>query len=227
MFFRRSLDDRRAAAARKAPAGPMRDYLQVPFDDPRLDSREGRYLAIDLELTGLDPRTAEILSAGYIPIDGPDIVHAGAEHILVVPEGEVGQSASIHGLTDDHLATGLPLAEVMPTVLHALAGRTLVAHHAQIEVGFLSRACERLYGQPLLVRSIDTLLLQRRVLRVGSDDEVRPGALRLQASRDRFNLPRYRAHEALTDAISAGELFLAQAAHLGGGSGMSIKALSG
>ncbi|MCA1782949.1 MAG: exonuclease domain-containing protein [Dermatophilaceae bacterium] len=205
----------------------MRDYLQVPFDDPRLDSREGRYLAIDLELTGLDPRTAEILSAGYIPIDGPDIVHAGAEHILIVPEGEVGQSASIHGLTDDHLATGLPLAEVMPTVLHALAGRTLVAHHAQIEVGFLSRACERFYGQPLLVRSIDTLLLQRRVLRIGSDDEVRPGALRLQASRDRFNLPRYRAHEALTDAISAGELFLAQAAHLGGGSGMNIKALSG
>ena len=51
--------------------------------------------------------------------------------------------------------------------------------------------------------------------------------LRLQACRDHFGLPRYRAHEALTDAISAGELFLAQSAHLAGGSGITVKALSG
>lgn len=226
MFFRRSLDDRRQTAARRAPAGPLRDYLDVPFDDPRIDARAGRYLAIDLELTGLDARTDEILSAGYVPIDGPTVVLAGAEHLLVVPDGEVGQSASIHGLTDDHLATGLPLAEALPVVLRALAGRTLVAHHAQIEVGFLSRACERLYGRPLLVRSIDTMALQRRVLRLGPDAEARPGALRLQACRDHFGLPRYRAHEALTDAIAAAELFLAQSAHLAGRSGITVKALS-
>ena len=227
MFFRRSLDDRRRVAARSAPPGPLRDYLDVPFADPRVDAREGRYLAVDLELTGLDPRKDEILSAGYIPIDGPAIVHAGAEHLLVVPDGEVGQSASIHGLTDDHLASGLRLAEALPVVLRALAGRTLVAHHAQIEVGFLSRACERLYGQPLLVRSIDTMALQRRVLRLRDDADVRPGVLRLQACRDHFGLPRYRAHEALTDAIAAAEVFLAQSAHLAGRSAITVKALSG
>lgn len=226
MFFRRSLRDRQAAAARTAPPGPMRDFLTAVPDDAGLDWRRGRYLAIDLELTGLDPRTDEILSAGYIPIDGTDIVHAGARHLLVVPDGEVGQSASIHGLTDDHLASGRPLAEVLPEILRALAGRSLVAHHAPVEVGFLSRACERVYGVPLLVRAVDTLALQRRVLRIGSDAEVRPGVLRLQASRDHFGLPRYRAHEALTDAISAAELFLAQASDLGGRTGMSLKALS-
>lgn len=227
MFFRKSLDDKRAAAARKSPPGPLQDYLAVPFGDPREDWQQGRYLAIDLELTGLDPRTAQILSFGYIPIDGRDLVHAGARHLLVSPEVEVGQSAAIHGLTDDRLADGLPLAEVLPVVLQALAGRVLVAHHAQIEVGFISRACEALYGQRLIVRSIDTMLLQRRVLRIRSDDEVKAGTLRLQASRDHFGLPRYRAHEALTDAISAGELFLAQASQLGSREGISIKALAG
>lgn len=226
MFFRRSLRDRQAAAARSAPPGPMREFLVAGCDDAALDWRRARYLAIDLELTGLDPRTDEILSAGYIPIDGPDIIHAGARHQLVLPEGEVGQSASIHGLTDDHLASGRPLEDVLADVLHALAGRTLVAHHAPVEVGFLSRACERVYGVPLLVRAVDTLALQRRVLRIGSDAEVRHGALRLQASRDHFGLPRYRAHEALTDAISAAELFLAQASDLGGRAGVSLKSLS-
>ena len=214
MLFRRSLESRRAAAARVAAPGPFRDFLRAPTDDPRTDWRRGRYLAVDLELSGLDERTDEILSIGFVPIDGPALVHAGAEHLLVVPEGEVGQSAGVHGLTDDRLASGLPLAEAVPVLLAALAGRTLVAHHAPVEVGFLSRACERLYGARLLTRAIDTMALQRRVLRIGSHDEVRPGVLRLQAARDHFGLPRYRAHEALTDAMSAGELFLAQALSL-------------
>lgn len=226
MLFRRSLDDRRAAMARKAPPGPLRDYLSVPFGDPRRDWERGRYLALDLELTGLDPRTAEILSVGSIPIDGRDIIHAGATHVLAAPHGEVGQSASIHGLTDDEVAAGLPLEDVIPGVLEALAGRVLVAHHARVELGFLSQACERLYGAPLLARTIDTMLLQRRVLRINSDAEVRAGVLRLQAARDHFGLPRYRSHHALTDAIASGELFLAQAAHLGGRTGISIKGLS-
>lgn len=227
MLFRRSLESRRAAAARVAAPGPFRDFLRAPTDDPRTDWRLGRYLAVDLELSGLDERTDEILSIGFVPIDGPALVHAGAEHLLVVPEGEVGQSAGVHGLTDDRLAAGLPLAEAVPVLLAALAGRTLVAHHAPVEVGFLSRACERLYGAPLLTRAIDTMALQRRVLRIGSHDEVRPGVLRLQAARDHFGLPRYRAHEALTDAMSAGELFLAQAAQLGGRTGITLKSLSG
>lgn len=227
MFFRRSLDDRRAAAARKAPAGPLRDYLEVPFADPRSDYRQGRYLAIDLELTGFDPREDVILSVGYVPIDGRDLVLAGAAHIFVRPSREVGQSASVHRLTDDHLSTGLPLADAMPLVLRALTGRTLVAHHAVIETGFLSAACQRLYGQPLIVRAIDTMTLQRRVLRIGPTDQVKPGSLRLQGARDHFRLPRYRAHEALTDAMAAGELFLAQAADLAGSSGISLKSLSG
>lgn len=226
MFLRRSLDDRRAAAARKAPAGPLRDYLEVPFADPRTDFREGRYLAIDLELTGLEVDVDEMLSVGYVPIEGRDLVLGGAAHLLIAPSGEVGQSASIHRLTDDHLAGGMLLEHAMPLVLRALAGRTLVAHHAAIEVGFLSAACQRLYGQPLIVRAIDTMVLQRRVLRIGPSDEVRQGTMRLQGARDHFGLPRYRAHEALTDAMAAGELFLAQAADLAGSSGISVRSLS-
>lgn len=226
MFWHRSLDDRRSAALRKAPQGPLRDYLTQPIEDGRIDAGEAHYLAIDLELTGLNPRRDQILSIGLAPIDGHDIVHAGAQQLLVVPEVEVGQSASVHGLTDDRVAAGVRLGDAMPLVLQALAGRTLVAHLATVEVGFLSTACERLYGRPLLVRAVDTMALQRRVLRIGFDDEARSGALRLQAARDRYGLPRYRAHEALTDAIAAGELFLGQVAELGGSAGVSLRSLS-
>lgn len=224
MFWRKSLNDRRLAALGQVPAGPLRDYLEVPFPDARVDWRQGRYLAIDLELTGLET-DASILAAGSVPIDGPSLMLAGATHLLVRPDVEVGQSATVHGLTDDGLSAARPLEEVLPAILAELAGRTLVAHHAEIEVGFLSRACEQLYGRRLLVPAIDTMHLQRRVLRLAPGQPVKHGALRLQASRDLFGLPRYRAHEALTDAIAAGELFLAQAADLGGSDGISIQAL--
>lgn len=225
MLFRRSPEDRRLAALRRAPPGPLRDYLEVPFEDPGTDHRQAHYLAIDLELTGLDPRSDEILSVGMVPIDGRDIVLGGAAHLLISPTGEVGQSASIHRLTDDHLAGGMDLAVAMPLVLQALTGRTLVAHHAPIEVDFLSAACRRLYGRPLVTSTIDTMILQRRILRLRGTDQVQPGQLRLQSARDHFDLPRYRAHEALTDAIAAAELFLAQAAHLGSGAGVPLKSL--
>ena len=39
-------------------------------------------------------------------------------------------------------------------------------------------------------------------------------AYRLGAARQRYGLPEYRAHDALTDALAAAELFLAQIGHL-------------
>ncbi|MBS3942447.1 MAG: hypothetical protein KG028_15925 [Actinobacteria bacterium] len=61
----------------------------------------------------------------------------------------------------------------------------------------------------------DTLRLQRRVLG-GRWHPPEPEELRLQAARERFGLPRYRAHDALTDALACAELYLAQVARLAG-----------
>ena len=45
---------------------------------------------------------------------------------------------------------------------------------------------------------------------------IATGQLRLASLRQRFNLPRYRAHDALSDALAAAELFCAQLAEAGG-----------
>ncbi|QIK74585.1 hypothetical protein [Nocardioides piscis] len=59
---------------------------------------------------------------------------------------------------------------------------------------------------------VDTLALQHRLV-ADVHGEVN-GSLRLDAARKRFGLPRYSAHHALTDAIAAAELLLAQVAEL-------------
>lgn len=177
------------------------------------DSRRG-YAVLDVETTGLDPRTDHLLSVGWVPIAGMALVLAQARELRVRPPGEVdvGASASLHRLTDDLLADAAPLCDVLPRLLDALHGRVLLAHHAPIELDFLAEATLAAYGARPPITSVDTMALQHRLTahhhgRVG-------GSLRLDAARRTFGLPRYTAHHALTDAIAAGELLLAQVAEL-------------
>jgi len=215
MRLRRSPDRRRARQLAHTSEGPLRDYLALPFPDPSEPHTTLRLLAVDLETTGLEPARDHILSIGFVPVDGLRIVLSGARRLVVRSDTEVGQSAAIHGLTDDAVAAGVPLADALAALLAALGGRFLLAHHATIEREFLSAACERVLGGPLPCLSVDTLALEQRLLARGWGDEPPPGSLRLSAARERHGLPRYRSHEALTDALACAELYLAQAADLG------------
>lgn len=204
---------RRRRVRRSVADGPLRTYLNVPPPPDDTPSHSLPLLAVDLETTGLSPRTDRILAVGFLPVNGSVIDLSGARQIVIRSEGEVGQSAAVHGLTDDAVAAGVPLEAALSELLAALAGRVLLAHYATIEKEFLSAACRRAYGFPLPVVAVDTLELQRR-LTTTAWDNPRAGSLRLGAARSAHGLPRYRAHEALTDALSCAELWLAQSVAL-------------
>ena len=200
--------------ANRVPPGALRTYLTTPPPDPATPLAAARLLAIDMETTGLNPTTDHLLSVGFVPVDGEHIDLSGAAEILVRPDGEVGESARFHGLTDDSLLPGLGLAEALEQVLEALTGRALLAHHAALESGFLAQACESVYGVRPSFDVVDTMSLQYALLSQGYDDEPPQGSLRLWAARGQYGLPRYAAHAALTDALACAELYLAQVAEL-------------
>jgi DNA polymerase-3 subunit epsilon len=213
-LFRRTPDERRLRALRSAAPGPLSDYLSVPLTPPSVPLSELRLLAVDIETTGLDPRADRMLSIGYVPVDGGSVVLGGAGRVVVRDDAGVGHSATVHGLTDDALARGEPLADAVAGLLAALTGRVLLAHFARIETGFLSAACERLWGASMPCVVVDTLELEHRVVTQRGQRDPAPGALRLWAARERHGLPVYRAHEALTDALACAELYLAQRSEL-------------
>ena len=204
---------RRALAARKA-SGPLRDFYAVPPPPSATPASELGLLAIDAETTGLDPARDAVLSVGHLPVEGPRILLGGATHRLVNAGVAVGQSAVFHGITDDDVAAGEDLTEVVAGVLAALTGRVLLAHFAYIERRFLSRLCEQLFGAPLVVPAVCTLVLHDRLINRGFDDEAKANELRLWNARQRYQLPRYPAHDALVDALACAELYQAQVAEL-------------
>ncbi|MFL6081239.1 MAG: exonuclease domain-containing protein [Ornithinibacter sp.] len=216
-LFRRTPEQRRERAARAAAPGPLADYLSVPLPDLATALSDLRLLAVDIETTGLDPRRDRVLSIGWLPVDGGRIELGGAGQVVVRDAGGaagVGQSATVHGLTDDRLAGGEPLEDAVARLLAALAGRALLAHFARIETQFLAAVCERAWGAGMPCVVVDTFELERRVVAGGWGAEPERGALRLWTARERRGLPVYRAHEALTDALACAELYLAQRAEL-------------
>ncbi len=197
-------------------AGAYRRYLETPLPDPRSSVADTEFLAVDFETTGLDAAQEAILSIGYVLIrNGRILLRDSAYRQIQVNTPIPAQSVRIHQITDERAQQGEHLSAVLPDLLAALAGRVLVAHHAPIERSFLNAACTRLYGHPLPLRSVDTLALEQR--RAGQrQTTLAAGQLRLFNLRERYGLPRYQAHNALSDAIATAELFLLQCAQIQG-----------
>lgn len=222
--FSPSLARRRDKAAARA-SGALADFYAVPAPSEETPASELNLLSVDFETTGLDASCDQILSIGYVPVDGDAITLAGAVHRVLAARVEVGQSAVFHGITDDQLASGMPVEEAVAETLGALAGRVLLAHFAKIETEFLSLLCERLYGAPLVVPVVDTLVLHDRLVNRGFDDESLAGQLRLWNARTRYGLPVYKAHNALTDAVATAELYLAHVAEFSAEKVQTLKTL--
>ena len=215
---------RRRRQAGRAPDGPLKAFLEAPVPGPKTRADELSLLAVDFETTGLNPDTDRLLTIGFVPVERGEIVLSGAGHLIVAQPGEVGQSAVVHGVTDDVLASGVPLEQALSVLLEALTGRVLLAHHAVIEEGFTAAACREVFGVAPRFTTVDTMTLQAKVLRVDADTAPQ-GSLRLARARRHHGLPRYRSHHALTDALACAELYLAQAADLGAGSGTTLGSL--
>lgn len=207
-------DSRRKKLLNAAPAGAVRDFLSVPLVDRSTDIHTVPLLSLDFETSGLDAKKDHIVSAGYVAMEGGAIRLSTARHDLVKLGGSLTeQSVVIHKITDDDLSAGRSLEEVVGNLLQALAGKVMVAHHARIELTFLTQACQILYGLSPRFPVIDTmriakLWLQRR------NKEIEKGDLRLFNLRKRYGLPMYQAHNALSDAIATAELLQAQIAHM-------------
>jgi DNA polymerase-3 subunit epsilon len=174
--------------------------------------REASYCVADLELSGLDPRRHEIISFGALPIDHGRVRLEGAVSGLVRPTRPLDEEAiRVHGLRAADLAGAPELAEALDPLLHAMAGRVLVAHHAAIERAFLGAALRRV-GVRLRGPVLDTAVLARVWL--AERDGALPGRMTLGALARACGLPVHSPHTAIGDALTTAQLFLVAASQL-------------
>lgn len=182
--------------------------------------RQVSFLALDLETTGLDPRTDDIISVGYLPLFHDRILCRGARYWVIRPDQDRPDIRTvIHGITHTRMDDCPRLEDILAPLLEAMAGRVVVTHYSRLERNFLARAVSDLTGDSLVFPVVDTMELESRKHPVFRPNffqrwmgKKQSPSLRLAHARERYNLPPYHPHHALTDALAAAELFLAQVA---------------
>lgn len=166
-------------------------------------------LALDMELTALPEENGEIIALGLVPIDNLTIQLQQVRYWLIKPQQHVGDSMRIHGLSNHHLQQAPPLEVLLPEWLALAQGRCLLAHHCPIEFTLLKRVFTQYYHCRLPLPFIDTQHWEQYQHHQG-EHRLTQEQLRLGSCRQRYQLPPYRGHHALNDALSCAELFLAQ-----------------
>lgn len=209
------------------------EYLDAPRPAADTPWREVAYAVLDVEATGLDARRDELLAIGLVEIEAGRIRLDRTWQTLVrPPEGApVNPDAiRVHGLLSEDVHQAPTEADVLPQLLARLKGRVLVVHVAAIDVGFLSRALRRHHRCDLRGPALDTAMLAMSIhsQRRYSHGEEAPPDVALRALAAQLDLPAYAEHNALNDAITTAQVFLAQAsyfeAHGSGTVGRLLKA---
>ncbi|MDE8601568.1 3'-5' exonuclease [Marinomonas sp. RSW2] len=175
---------------------------------------EWDYLVLDIETSGLDAKQDHIVSVGWVCIHNGVIELDTARHI-VLDNAQIGDNVGIHMITDSDVQQyGKRQESVLRYLRHLLKNRVLVVHHAPMELGFLKHAWQTESLPTFSLSWLDTLAIERSKAN-RAQQPIQDGGFRLDACRERYGLPDYQGHDALTDALATAELLLAQIAYQG------------
>jgi len=171
-------------------------------------------LAIDVELTSLNPSSAEITSIGWVQGQNNRVAMSSCEYTVVKTNASLGQSPVIHGLTHEDVRQGCSIEDVLLPLRARLASRILVFHNAALDLSALDNAFNKLGLPPVDVVYIDTL--QLAVYQLKKRHQVLPNnSATLTVCRQRLGLPAVPEHNALDDALATLQLCFAQLYELG------------
>lgn len=214
---------RRPLLLRSPASAAAAAYTQATVARGKTPWRSAHYCVVDLELSGLDPRSHEIISFAAVPIDSGRVVAGGALYGLCRPTRHLPeQSVLVHGIRTVDLADAAPLDEAIQPLLTAMTGRVMVAHVAWVEQSFLGRALGR-QGVQLREPVLDTYELGK-LLALERDEPPAPRALDELARS--LKLPVHRQHHALGDALTTAQVFIALATHLDESSPETVQSLA-
>ncbi len=156
-----------------------------------------RYVAVDLEMTGLHPKTDRILEIGAVKVeDGKQEIF----HRMVNPRMEISRKVTeLTGITDEMVKDGCEPERAAAEFREFAEGFPLVGHNLIYDYSFLKQ-CLVNHGETFEKDGVDTLKLARKFL-----PEAEKKTLDYLCSY--FQISRKENHRALEDAKAEKLLF--------------------
>lgn len=155
------------------------------------------YVCLDLETTGLNPKTEKIIEIGAVKVRNGKITDTFES--FVAPNKKLeGKITEITGITEDMLREAPQREEIIPGFLEFVGTDILLGHSLMFDYSFLKRAVVNC-GLAFEGEGIDTLKIARKFL---SELESR----RLGFLCSHYGI-RHTAHRALSDARATSQLY--------------------
>ena len=162
--------------------------------------RQEGYVVIDLETTGLNSSSDEIIELAAIRI----INHKIADQLEILVKTEKGVPkviTELTGITEEILEEkGTVLSSAMERFCEFIGQSTIVGHNIAFDRSFLKEACRKTNRMNLKNSAKDTLDLARR--RIDDIDDYK-----LHALADYFQIKVEEEHRALSDCITTFQVF--------------------
>lgn len=105
------------------------------WPDGAASASDGGFVVLDVETTGLSPRSHRILEIALVRTDATGRV-VDEWHTRINPEGPVG-ATHIHGITAADVRHAPRFADVLGEVTRRVRGRAVAAHNAKFDLAFL------------------------------------------------------------------------------------------
>jgi len=167
-----------------------------------------RFVVLDSETTGLDPRKDRLITIGAVAVINGEILLDDVFDALL----EVSYNSSavtVHGVTRQESQSGVTEPEALERFLAYLQDGVIVGHHIGHDVATLNAGYERHWGFSLQNRSLDTMDLALNLERDGAF----PGSgaftdFSLDGLCSLFGVIPHDRHTASGDAFMTAQVFL-------------------
>ncbi len=167
-----------------------------------------RFVVLDTETTGLDPRRDRLITIGAVAVHAGEILlNDSFEAMLKVDYNR--SSVTVHGITRDEARDGMEESEALGLFLDYLRDGVIVRHHIGHDIVALNCACERHFHFRMRNWSLDTMDL---TLHLKDDNAFQQrdmaNGFSLDGLCDMFGVPPHDRHTAGGDAFLTAQIFL-------------------
>jgi DNA polymerase III subunit epsilon len=175
-------------------------------DDTPVD--DVRFVVLDSETTGLNPRTDRLITIGAVAVRAGEILLDDAFEALIQVRQNT-TAVTVHGVTRDETRAGIEEPEALERFLDYLQDGVIVGHHIGHDIATFDAGYERHWGARLLNRSMDTMDLTLHLEQDGAF-AGRPAIRRftLDALCEMFGVIPHDRHTAGGDAFLTAQVLL-------------------
>lgn len=180
-------------------SGEFYTNLLNAYDDT---SDDGNIIVFDVESTGIDVTSDEIIQIAAVKINNKGKVIDTFER-FIKPNKSVGASAKVHNFTDEYLAKyGLPKEDVLREFRDYTKDKIVVGHNVQYDINIFSSELSRCGMEaPLFKGFYDTLDIYRRFYPMEKNHK-------LEYLSEKFQTNHKPSHNALDDIRATTELLV-------------------